>query len=182
MFEDLKWLCYVYSIQVAKWMRPMVRSNKNKNVFSIVFVIPSALDVIHLAKLDDPPTEKNVRDLVSKADGAKGEYKSAFQGHERKISCVKVPRHNFSNEILLQIDEHVCIFVFLLACMYFIAEELLPKLASAFGDWRLSLLFYDVFVLLQELLFFFCSQGIFFVLFRYLLWYPLSCVHNYTIS
>ncbi|CAB3991482.1 Hypothetical predicted protein [Paramuricea clavata] len=91
--------------EVAKWMRPMVRSNKNKNVFSIVFVIPSALDVIHLAKLDDPPTEKNVRDLVSKADGAKGEYKSAFQGHERKISCVKVPRHNFSNEILLQIDE-----------------------------------------------------------------------------
>lgn len=112
MFEDLKWLCYVYSIQVAKWMRPMVRSNKNKNVFSIVFVIPSALDVIHLAKLDDPPTEKNVRDLVSKADGAKGEYKSAFQGHERKISCVKVPRHNFSNEILLQIDERMyfCFF------------------------------------------------------------------------
>ena len=66
--------------------------------------VPKALGVIRDAKLDDQPTDKNVRDLVKQADGANSEFKSTFKDQPSKISCVKVPRHNFSNEILVQID------------------------------------------------------------------------------
>lgn len=86
-------------------MRPTV-IGKDKTNF-IAFVLPRALNEIKDASLT-PPTERNVRDLISGVGGS-SDFKSTFKDQPTKISAVRIPRSALSNNILQQIDR--CMYI-----------------------------------------------------------------------
>ena len=88
-------------------MRPKVKPRKGSQFF-IAIILPKALGAIGEAKLSAPPSERNVRDLVAQALGRREEFKSQFIGQPSKVSCLKVPRHVFTKDLLDQLDKRKC--------------------------------------------------------------------------
>lgn len=75
---------------------------KKDKVESLVFILPEALSVVKEI-CPQCPTEKNVRELIEQV-GGNNSFKSLFSGVEKKVSCVTVPRHSVSKEVLEAID------------------------------------------------------------------------------
>ena len=85
-------------------MRPKVKAKRSAQV-SIVFIVHKALGVITDAELSDPPSDSNVRELAAQVNGRREEFKSTFANQPTKVSCLKVPRHIFTKDLLDQIDK-----------------------------------------------------------------------------
>lgn len=99
--------------KVGQWMSPKVKGKKSAQL-SIVFILHKALGIINNVKWSDQPSDSNVRELVAKVNGCREEFKSTFVGQLTKVSCLKIPQHIFSKELLKQIDKRTC-FVWKLA-------------------------------------------------------------------